>query len=85
MITASFASFLRTSDLEATKAYPGRHLRAPLMGRSVLTPFVDDAYSISNTTNDVDELTKFNGQHLLLALLNQKRMINAKKKGPLFG
>ncbi|CAF3382848.1 unnamed protein product [Rotaria socialis] len=75
MSTASFASFLRTSDLEATKPYSGRHLRAPLMGRSLLSSFADDAYSISNETNDVDELAKSNRQRLLLALSNQKRMI----------
>ncbi|CAF4407207.1 unnamed protein product [Rotaria socialis] len=75
MSTASFASFLRTSDLEATKPYSGRHLRAPLMGRSLLSSFADDAYSISNEINDVDELEKSNRQRLLLALSNQKRMI----------
>ncbi|CAF1124726.1 unnamed protein product [Rotaria sordida] len=87
----SFAPFLQSPDIETPKLHVARRLRAPLMGRSIITPLNDDTFElIKNDTNDMNssdeyDIMKPNKQSLLLALLKRQRRINSKRKGPLFG
>ncbi|CAF1563619.1 unnamed protein product [Rotaria sp. Silwood1] len=88
---SSFVSFLPNSDIETAKPHAARRLRAPLMGRSIMSILNDDDFDLSkNDTNDIysndeNELMKLNKQRLLLALLNRPRWIDSKRRGPLFG
>ncbi|CAF3325267.1 unnamed protein product [Rotaria socialis] len=90
MSAASFVPFLRTSDLKSIKSFAIRPLRTPVMSRSVLTSFIDDTDLMEHETeginlSDYDQLMKFKTRPLIMTLLNQRRWMNSKRRGPLLG
>ena len=68
---------MKSSESDTARPHVARRLRAPLMGRSADLASLDD---------DSDETgLDFDKRRLNQIFLGRRRMINPKRRGPLFG
>ena len=87
----SLGSTMEGVDEGIGRLHPARRLRAPLMGRSLLSPSSFDEHENfgdlnqeSSSSNDDDGLLIFNKRRLGKPLLG-RRWVSKKRRGPLFG
>jgi len=71
---------------EVARSNIARRLRAPLMGRSVTTTKGEtDLTNDLNGNNDENEFINLSKRRYIVAFISRRRLMNPKKKGPLFG
>ena len=88
----AFGSTMESVDDGVGRLNTARRLRAPLMGRSVLSASsFDDRDNFgylnqeSSSSNDDDGILIFNKRRIGIPLLGRRSWIPKKRRGPLFG